>query len=150
MGCLARPVFPHRCVGILNENEELALHPVFRDVQALAARNRSLPFDRLNFDIDLANLQVFSQEQLENLAKILRAYPNVHVRIGGHTENQGDAAANLKLSQDRANSVMAQLVARGVDPWRLEARGYGEDHPVAGNPTESPENRSITLQVIRK
>ena len=137
-------------LNIPENGMESKLLVFIKDPNAPIRKETWFVFDRLNFATDLANLQVFSQEQLENLAKILRAYPNVHVRIGGHTDNQGDAAANLKFSQDRANSVMAQLVARGVDPWRLEARGYGEDHPVADNPTESAENRSITLQVTRK
>lgn len=48
---------------------------------------------------------------------------------------QGDPAANLKLSQDRANVVMAQLVSLGVDSSRLDAKAYGADHPVGDNST---------------
>ena len=82
----------------------------------------------------------------------MKAYPNVHVRVGGYTDNQGDAAANLKLSQDRANVVMAQLVGRGIDASRLDAKGYGEDHPVADNSTVEGRaaNRRIALRVTQK
>jgi outer membrane protein OmpA-like peptidoglycan-associated protein len=83
---------------------------------------------------------------------ILKAYPNVHVRIGGYTDNQGDGAANLKLSQDRADDVMQQIVVLGVDPTRMDAKGYGEDHPVADNSTEAgrAQNRRISLRVTQK
>jgi outer membrane protein OmpA-like peptidoglycan-associated protein len=124
-----------------------------KDPNAKVSRETWFEFDRLNFDTGLANLQLSSQEeQLENIAKILKAYPNVHVRIDGYTDNQGDAAANLKLSQDRANAVMAHLIALSVDPFRIDAKGYGEDHPVADNSTEEgrARNRRIALRVTQK
>ena len=109
-------------------------------------------FDRLLFDTNAATLQPSSQEQLQNIANILKAYPNVHLRIGGYTDNQGDAAANLKLSQDRADNVMQQIIVLGVDPSRLDAKGYGEDHPVADNATDAgrAQNRRISMRVTQK
>ncbi len=62
-------------------------------------------FDRLVFDTDSATLRPESQEQLGNIAAILKAYPNVHIKIGGYTDNSGDAQHNLTLSEDRANGV---------------------------------------------
>jgi OmpA-OmpF porin, OOP family len=109
-------------------------------------------FDRLLFDTNAAALQPSSQEQLQNIANILKAYPNVHIRIGGYTDNQGDAGANLKLSADRADNVMQQIVTFGVDASRLDAKGYGEDHPLTDNATEAgrAQNRRISLRVIQK
>jgi OmpA-OmpF porin, OOP family len=109
-------------------------------------------FDRLLFDTNAATLQPSSQEQLQNIANILKAYPNVHIRIGGYTDNQGDAAANLKLSQDRADNVMQQIIVLGVDPSRMDAKGYGEDHPVADNSTDAgrAQNRRISMHVTQK
>lgn len=109
-------------------------------------------FDRLTFDTGKDTLQASSQEQLNNVAAILKAYPNVHVRIGGYTDNTGNAAANLKLSDDRAKNVMAALVAAGIDQSRLDAKGYGEEHPVASNDTEEgrAQNRRISLLVTAK
>ena len=60
------------------------------------------------------------------MAAILKAYPKVKIKIGGYTDNQGDAAANLRLSDDRAKNVMAELAKLGVDPSRMEAQGYGD------------------------
>ncbi|HWW97803.1 MAG TPA: OmpA family protein [Edaphobacter sp.] len=109
-------------------------------------------FDRLTFDTGKDTLQASSQEQLDNVVAILKAYPNVHVKIGGYTDNTGNAAANLKLSDDRAKNVMTALVAGGIDQSRLEAKGYGEDHPVASNATEEgrAQNRRISLLVTAK
>ena len=109
-------------------------------------------FDRLTFDTGKDTLQPSSQEQLNNVVAILKAYPNVHVKIGGYTDNTGNASANLKLSDDRAKNVMNALVAGGIDQSRLEAKGYGEEHPVASNDTEEgrAQNRRISLLVTAK
>jgi OOP family OmpA-OmpF porin len=109
-------------------------------------------FDRLLFDTGAATLQPASQEQLQNIANILKAYPKVKVRIGGYTDNTGDKALNLKLSADRANNVMGELVKQGIDPVRMDAKGYGEDNPVADNATEEgrAKNRRISLRVTEK
>lgn len=106
-------------------------------------------FDRLVFDTNSATLRPESQEQLENIASILKAYPAVKVKIGGYTDNTGDAAANMTLSRARANSVMGELAKLGVASGRLEAEGYGSQHPVADNSTEEgrAKNRRISIRV---
>ncbi len=114
--------------------------------------NTWFDFDRLLFDTGSATLQPASDEQLRNIAAIMKAYPNVKIKIGGYTDNTGDQAANQKLSEDRANNVMAELEKLGVAPDRLEAQGYGADHPVADNSTEEgkQKNRRISLRVTAK
>jgi OmpA-OmpF porin, OOP family len=109
-------------------------------------------FDRLLFDTGKATLQPASQEQLGNIAAILKAYPKVKIRIGGYTDNTGDASANMRLSDDRAGNVMAELARLGVDASRMSAKGYGEEHPVADNSTEEgrQKNRRISLRVTEK
>jgi OOP family OmpA-OmpF porin len=109
-------------------------------------------FDRLLFNTGSATLQPQSMEQLNNIAAILKAYPATHLTIGGYTDNTGDAASNLKLSQDRANNVMAELVNLGVAQDRLVAKGYGEEHPVGDNATEAgrAQNRRISMLVTQK
>jgi outer membrane protein OmpA-like peptidoglycan-associated protein len=109
-------------------------------------------FDRLLFNTDSATLRPESQEQLGNIAAILKAYPNVRVKIGGYTDNTGDPQSNLNLSQDRANGVMAELVALGISPERLEAQGYGEQFPVADNSTAEgrAKNRRVSMRVTQK
>ena len=131
------------------ENELLIF---IKDPSAQVTTETWFDFDRLLFDTGSATLAPSSQEQLQNIANILKAYPNVHVRIGGYTDNQGDAAANLKLSQDRADNVMHEIVVLGVDPARIDSKGYGEEHPVADNSTEAgrTQNRRISLRVTQK
>ena len=93
-------------------------------------------FDRLRFDAGRTTLQASSGEQLQNIAKILVAYPSAKGIIGGHTDNVGKTDANRRLSKARADSVLRELTQMGVDASRLKAKGFGEDHPVAINDAE--------------
>jgi outer membrane protein OmpA-like peptidoglycan-associated protein len=109
-------------------------------------------FDRLLFDTNSATLQPGSSEELANIGAILKAYPNVHVKIGAYTDSTGDAKANMELSQRRADTVRQQLIGMGISPDRLEAEGYGEQHPVASNTTDAgrQQNRHVSLLVTQK
>ncbi len=108
-------------------------------------------FDRVTFKTGRATLKPESQEQLKNVADILKAYPNVNVKLGDFTDNKGDAA-NLKLSDARAQLLKAGLVQLGIADSRLEAEGYGQENPVASNDTEEgrAQNRRISIQVTKK
>jgi OmpA-OmpF porin, OOP family len=109
-------------------------------------------FDRLLFDTGSATLQPSSQEQLGNIANILKAYPNAHLKIGGYTDNTGDPTANMSLSAARAKNVMDSLVSSGIDASRLSSEGYGDQHPVGDNATEEgrAQNRRIAMRVTQK
>lgn len=109
-------------------------------------------FDRLLFDTGKATLRPESQEQLKNMVEILKAYPTVELKLGGYTDNVGDPAFNLKLSGDRAKSVMDEMIKMGIAKDRLESEGYGEQFPVASNDTEEgkAQNRRIAVRVTKK
>ena len=109
-------------------------------------------FDRLLFDTAKATLKPESEAQLKTVAAILTAFPNVHIKVGGYTDNTGDKAANLALSGARAASVVAELTKLGVDKTRLSSEGYGIEHPVADNATEEgrAKNRRVSMRVTKK
>ncbi len=131
---------------------ESRLIAYLNDPNSTVSDDKWFDFDRLLFDTGKATLQPASQEQLGNIAAILKAYPKVKIRLGGYTDNTGDAAANVKLSDERANGVMGELVKLGTDAARMSAKGYGEEHPVADNATEEgrAKNRRISLRVTEK
>ncbi|MCG2576079.1 OmpA family protein [Dechloromonas sp. XY25] len=109
-------------------------------------------FDRIEFDTGAATLKPSSQEQLRNIAEILKAYPQVTLKLGGYTDNTGNPQQNQQLSGERATSAMNQIVAFGIDPARLSAEGYGDQHPVADNATAEgrQRNRRIDINVTAK
>jgi len=119
---------------------------------APATRAVWFEFDRLQFETDSAVLKSGSTEQLSNIAAILKAYPAAAVKIGGYTDNTGDAGANVRLSQMRAEAVRDQLQRMGIDPSRLAAEGYGGEHPVADNNTAAgrAQNRRVAIRVTAK
>ena len=83
---------------------------------------------------------------LMQVAATLRAHPEIkRVRIGGHTDSQGNDISNMHLSQRRAASVKNFLVSGGIAPDKLEPEGFGETRPVADNNT--PEGREVNRRV---
>ena len=109
-------------------------------------------FDRLNFASGSATILPESEEQLNNIAAVLKAYPGVNVKVGGYTDNSGDPAVNRNLSQQRADAVRRALVGKGIAASRMAAEGYGSDHAVGDNTTEEgrAQNRRIALRVTKK
>ena len=83
-------------------------------------------FDDLNFVFGKTDLTPESQRQLNNIASILKAFPDVKIKVGAYTDKKGDDAANLRLSDSRAKAVQAALQKAGVGGQVPEAEGYGE------------------------
>ena len=139
-------------LNVPSHGVEARLVSFLNDSSAPATDQSWFDFDRLLFDTGKATLQPASDEQLNNIASILKAYPQVKVRIGGYTDNTGDPAANLQLSQQRADAVRAALIQGGVDPSMVVAKGYGSANPIASNDTVDGRfrNRRIEYRVINK
>jgi OmpA-OmpF porin, OOP family len=110
-------------------------------------------FDRLTFETGSAKIDMTkSADQLANMVAVLKHFPKVALKIGGYTDNTGSEPANMKLSTQRAEAVMAHLVGAGIDKTRLAAEGYGSAHPEADNTTEEgrAKNRRIAVRVTAK
>ena len=117
-----------------------------------AGKDNWFNFKDLNFATGSAIIDSTSMNEVKNISEILKAYPNVNIKVGGYTDNEGNDAANLKLSSERAAAVKAALGILGTDVARLESEGYGEMHPVASNDTEEgrAQNRRIAVSVRKK
>jgi OmpA-OmpF porin, OOP family len=116
------------------------------------SKTKWFDFDRLLFETGKATLKPESAAQMANAAAIMKAFPNVKIKIGGYTDNVGNAASNFKLSGERAKNVMAELVKLGTAATRMEAEGYGDKNPVASNDTKEGQakNRRISMRVTAK
>lgn len=103
----------------------------------------------ITFDVNKSNIKPESEETLMKALKTLQTYPEIEVEIGGHTDSDGSAKSNLKLSQARADAVKAWLVEKGIDPKRITTKGYGEDKPVADNKTKEGKAKNRRIEFTR-
>ena len=101
--------------------------------------------NELLFDAGGATLKPGAQRALDNLAQFLTKYPDRDIAIEGFTDSTGTKELNQQLSEKRAWSVKAALVARGIQSTRIDARGYGPSFPVASN--ETPTGRQLNRRV---
>ncbi|MEI6667476.1 MAG: OmpA family protein [Acidobacteriota bacterium] len=104
----------------------------------------------INFETGKATINPDSAKTLDAAASALKASAGLRVEVGGHTDNVGTAEANLKLSQDRAQAVMAALVERGITRDRLTAKGYGQTSPVSDNRTEEGRAKNRRVELVKK
>src|SRR5213596_2869136 len=102
----------------------------------------------VTFETGRSALKPDSYTILDIVAASLIANPDIKIEIGGHTDNTGASATNLRLSQARADAVRAYLASKGVGPERMVAKGYGASQPVAPNTTATgrAQNRRVELR----
>lgn len=145
------------CEGYLfySENFELknqlSTEPLVLDVPLYPIETGSkMVLRNIFFDVDQFALKDESKIELDKLISFLNANPTVSIEIGGHTDNTGIKQKNLDLSNNRAKEVMAYLVAAGIRPNRLTAKGYADSQPVADNKTEKGRkvNRRTECKII--
>jgi outer membrane protein OmpA-like peptidoglycan-associated protein len=109
--------------------------------------NRYIQFAYNRSDIDSSSTYI-----IDELAEALERYERVYLEVQGHTDNIGGEEFNQRLSEARANAVRDALIARGIDPKRLRARGFGFSVPVESNDTEAgrAKNRRTVFRILRK
>lgn len=139
-------------LNIPENGVENRLVTFIEDKTKLVDKKTWFSFDRLYFETGKSTLKQESQEQLKNIVAIMKAYPNVEIKLGGYTDNTGDPKKNMELSQKRAETTMQELIKLGVAAKRLKAEGYGDQHPVADNATPEgrAKNRRIDINVTKK
>ena len=106
--------------------------------------------DDVHFDFDKSTLRQDSYSQLSELLEYLQRREDVNIEIAGHTDNVGADDHNLKLSQERANTIRDYLIRKGIKASKLIAKGYGSTEPVADNGTEEGRqlNRRTEVRII--
>jgi cysteine-rich repeat protein len=107
--------------------------------------------ENVYFETGTATLKSSSTRVLDSVARLLTVYTSIEaVEVQGHTDNRGEPDKNLVLSQQRADTVVAYLVSKGVDAGRLIARGYGDTQPLipdAINDSEHAKNRRVQFVI---
>jgi len=105
----------------------------------------------IEFDTGRSSLRAESFATLDEAAKLFTQYRDLRLRISVHTDNQGQSADNRALSGRRANALRDYLIDRGIDAGRIEARGAGQDEPIASNADDAGRaaNRRVEFGLIR-
>lgn len=120
--------------GFLNQNYELHTSPEEKSETYivdffLSPISKPVVIENIFYDFDKASLRPESKKALDEMIKMLNDNPNVTIELGSHTDRKGTDQYNEKLAQRRAQSVVDYLIAGGIAPDRLEAKGYGESVP---------------------
>lgn len=103
----------------------------------------------ITFDKNKSTIKPESESALWNTYTTLKNYPEIVVEISGHTDNVGSRKNNVELSIRRANAVKDWLVKRGIEPERIQTKGYGPDRPVAPNDSEENKRKNRRIEFLR-
>jgi len=107
--------------------------------------NESFIVRNVYYEYDKSEVKPESYPALDELVRMMETYPELEIEISAHTDSKGTDKYNQKLSEARARSVVAYLVAKGVAESRLKSKGYGEAQPIAPNTnpdgTDNPDGR---------
>lgn len=147
--------------GVLDPNDECPGTPPNTEVDEKGCpleKQAPIVLKGVTFEFNSAQLTAQATSRLDNVVNALKASPKVEVLIEGHTDSIDTEEYNLKLSKERAASVMQYLVDHGIDASRLDSKGFGESQPVAPNTnpdgSDNPEgrakNRRVELEVTNQ
>ena len=100
------------------------------------------------FEFAKARLLPQSFSELDKLVKLLKKYPQIKIRIMGHTDDVGTQERNQRLSEQRARSVVNYLTKKGIKIKRLTFKGYGETHPIDSNQTKKGRQKNRRVEFV--
>ncbi len=125
-------------------NIDIPLQPIEADASVI--------LQNIFFDVNKFELKAESFVELDNVVRLMKENPSLKIRINGHTDNTGNAADNLRLSNNRANAVVQYLVSGGIAANRLSSKGFGATVPIADNNTDEgrAKNRRTEMKVVQQ
>lgn len=103
----------------------------------------------ITFDVGKATLKPESFGELNAIAELMKQNAQLKFEVGGHTDSDGDDASNMKLSQQRAETVRGKLMELGIDGARLTAKGYGETKPLMPNSTTENKANNRRVELVK-
>ncbi len=108
--------------------------------------------EQIQYETGKATIRPASYPVLDDVVMVLRDYPDIKIRIEGHTDSVGNDASNLELSKARADSVFEYVISRGIDARRLVTEGFGETRPIDTNTTTTGKarNRRVEFHILQE
>ncbi len=111
--------------------------------------SKLLKIENIEFEVAKGSLTTKGKNTVDKLANILKQYANIKVEVAGHTDSDGSAIFNQKLSQSRVDTVKNRLISKGINSGRLTAKGYGESKPLVANTSDvnKAKNRRVEINI---
>ncbi|MBP5556712.1 MAG: PD40 domain-containing protein [Bacteroidales bacterium] len=148
---VSHPYYPFYSENFQLEKNYTELEPYRKDIPLRRPEvGETFVLRNVFFDFDQSTLKKESNIELDKLASYLQENKTIKIEIGGHTDNQGRAEYNEKLSLERAQSVYNYLISKGIDKNRMSFKGYGMSQPIATNETEEGRalNRRTEFKIV--
>jgi OOP family OmpA-OmpF porin len=113
--------------------------------------NKTVRLNHLIFDMGKSVIKSGSFTELDELVAMMKANPKVEIQLEGHTDNQGNADANLRLSQSRVDAVKKYLSSKGINKDRVKTKAFGGTQPLSAEKTEEARalNRRVEMRVLK-
>src|SRR5690606_16003726 len=143
-------------LSVGEKSSENRLFTMLNDANFTVSEDKTqgwVTLDRVYFPTGKAALTETSKTQIANLVHLLKAFSTASVKVGGYTDNTGDATVNKQVSTDRAKTVADQIIAGGIEANRIESEGYGAEHFVCeANDTDEckAQNRRVDIRITKK
>ena len=145
INCAANGVWYY--LNIVEKGEMKQEVAVNKLLDAINATGRATVY--INFDSASAKIKPDGKPVIDEILDLLRQSPTLKLSIEGHTDADGNADGNQKLSQERAQAVQAALTAQGVAAARLSAKGFGQSKPVADNTTDAGKAKNRRVELVK-
>ncbi len=126
--------------SLVSINTNIFLNPI--------QQNDQFVLKNIEFDFDKATLRNCSTQELDLFANYLLSNPKIKILIEGHTDNKGQADYNLKLSQERANTVKTYLIGKQINTNRLSSKGFGSTQLLSKKENLQDRNRRVVIKII--
>jgi OOP family OmpA-OmpF porin len=129
VGLMVQEITANEMLDALNKDGYIALNILFETGKS-AIQKESIPV-------------------VDQIYEMMKSNSTLKVSIEGHTDNVGEAASNKKLSNDRANAIKDELIAKGIDKTRLSAIGWGQEKPTADNRSEDGRAKNRRVEIVK-
>lgn len=115
------------------------------------AKGQPIRLSNTMFQQSSAEVVPSSFEELDRIVSSMTEHPNMEILLEGHTDNQGDVAKNVKLSEERVLEVKKYLTSKGIDGRRIQTKAWGPAKPIASNATEQSrqKNRRVEFTILK-
>jgi OOP family OmpA-OmpF porin len=135
---------------VIVDPKESKNNSISHDIE-LTPTNQTVRLNHLIFDMGRAAIKPVSFTELDELVAMMKANMKVEIQLEGHTDNQGSAEANLKLSQDRVDAVKKYLTSKGIAKDRIKTKAFGGTQPLSTEKTEEARalNRRVEMRVLK-